>query len=198
LKLTLFLQQKIDKICRVIAFDEAHKLSSSPLISIFPGCHLVYDSLMTNSKQYMNSSNEASSLTSSLLTSIHLQRHLGTKVFISIQEPTISPTLLDLCSITIVYRFSSPAWVSTLKSHLAAVSYAEHVVGTQQDKPKAAAIFGEIVNLRVGGALPFCTSAITGVDGTKNDEIKKLGTEHMKVKIRAIITDDGGKSVMAG
>ena len=36
------------------------------------------------------------------------------------QEPTISPRLLDLCSFTLVYRFTSPDWLKVLKTHLVA------------------------------------------------------------------------------
>lgn len=47
--------------------------------------------------------------TSSLLTTIREQRHNATRVIIATQEPTISEKLLDLCSISIVHRFNSPA-----------------------------------------------------------------------------------------
>jgi len=90
--LSLFLEHKTQGVGRVVALDEAHK--------------------------YMNSATEASTLTETLLSSIRLQRHLGTRVFISTQEPTISPALLDLCSITIVHRFSSPEWLKCLRQHL--------------------------------------------------------------------------------
>src|SRR5204863_353082 len=57
-----------------------------------------------------------------LLQVIRLQRHLGTRVIISTQEPSISPKLLDLCSVTIVHRFTSPDWLKTLRRHLAGAS----------------------------------------------------------------------------
>jgi hypothetical protein len=47
-------------------------------------------------------------LTESLLTVIRQQRHYGARMIISIQEPTISPRLIDLCSVTVIYFFSSP------------------------------------------------------------------------------------------
>ena len=82
-------------IGRIVALDEAHK--------------------------YMNAdeSGSAGTLTNSLLATIRLQRHLGLRVVISTQEPTVSPKLLDLCSITIVHRFTSPDWMKTLRGHLA-------------------------------------------------------------------------------
>ncbi|KAF4125489.1 Archaeal DNA helicase HerA [Geosmithia morbida] len=93
--LSLFLEQKSD-IGRIIALDEAHK--------------------------YMTDSAECKSLTESLLATIRLQRHLGARVVISTQEPTISPRLLDLCSTTLVHRFTSPDWLEALKKHLAGAS----------------------------------------------------------------------------
>lgn len=94
--LSLFLEQDPVKAGRVIALDEAHK--------------------------YMNESGEASALTEQLLSTIRLQRHLGARVIISTQEPTVSPKLLDLCSVTIVHRFTSPEWLRALQRHLAGVS----------------------------------------------------------------------------
>ncbi|PHH60585.1 hypothetical protein CDD81_1441 [Ophiocordyceps australis] len=72
--LSLFLEQNTN-IGRIVALDEAHK--------------------------YMTDTAECETLTKSLLETIRLQRHLGTRVAISTQEPTISPKLLDLCSVTI-------------------------------------------------------------------------------------------------
>ncbi|KAJ1325547.1 DNA double-strand break repair helicase HerA and related ATPase [Microdochium nivale] len=87
---------------KVIALDEAHK--------------------------YMGEqSPECRTLTQSLLSTIRLQRHLGTRVIISTQEPTISPKLLDLCSVTIVHRFTSPDWLRMLSGHLAGISTAASV-----------------------------------------------------------------------
>ena len=50
------------------------------------------------------------------------ERHLGSRIIISTQEPTISPELLDLCSMILVHRFTSPEWMRCLRAHLAAVS----------------------------------------------------------------------------
>ena len=61
--------------------------------------------------QFMSDETTASAFTDSLLSVIRLQRHLATRVIIATQEPTISPKLLDLCSMTIVHRFTSPAWL---------------------------------------------------------------------------------------
>lgn len=144
----------------MIALDEAHK--------------------------YMTDSAECMTLTENLLATIRLQRHLAARVIISTQEPSISPRLLDLCSVTIVHRFTSPDWLETLKKHLAGAS--SHLLeGTQLkgdngrdtretslhegaqaltlDKMNIAQdIFSRIIALRPGEALMFAPSAIIGVD----------------------------------
>ena len=53
--------------------------------------------------------------------SIRIQRHKGVRVVISTQKPTISPDLIALCSITVIHRFTSPAWYAVLKKHINAV-----------------------------------------------------------------------------
>ena len=105
--LSLFVEQSSKKVGRVIALDEAHK--------------------------YMNESAECATLTESLLATIRLQRHLGARVLISTQEPTISPKLLDLCSVTVVHRFTSPDWLAALKRHLAGVSAGGRVLRKVQE-----------------------------------------------------------------
>lgn len=47
-------------------------------------------------------------LTDYLAKVVRLQRHQGARVVISTQEPTISADLIALCSITVMYRFTSP------------------------------------------------------------------------------------------
>ncbi|KAL5326655.1 hypothetical protein ACEPPN_004343 [Leptodophora sp. 'Broadleaf-Isolate-01'] len=173
--LSLFLEQKAE-IGRVIALDEAHK--------------------------YMNAGSEASTLTNTLLSSIRLQRHLGTRAFISTQEPSISPKLLDLCSITIVHRFTSPDWLRCLRSHLAALDNDDSL--STNSKLKLNNVFNQIVKLKVGQALLFAPSAIIGVLHTEDQEsgkttyeIQRLGIEYLRVKIRDRVTTDGGRSVLA-
>lgn len=150
--LDLFLQHRADAGL-VIALDEAHK--------------------------YMTDTVESAVLTEKLLENIRVQRHLGIRVIISTQEPTISPKLLDLCSTTIVHRFTSPAWMQALKQHLAGASIAplEEICDEDDDddfdhkvvKPGLTAnelaieIFSKIVALRRGEALLFCPSAIVDV-----------------------------------
>lgn len=188
--LGLFLEQDTS-VGRIIALDEAHK--------------------------YMNNSAEASTLTEQLLATIRLQRHLGTRIVISTQEPTISPKLLDLCSLTIVHRFTSPDWLQTLQRHLAGISAAQRLLknqGNSDDEGQhladglerlhvegkgqgtTMAIFAQIVQLRVGEALLFAPSAILGVD--EASRVRKLNHGVLKIRIRERVTTDGGRSVMAG
>ncbi|RYP04117.1 hypothetical protein DL764_004664 [Monosporascus ibericus] len=186
--LSLFIEQE-PSVGRIVALDEAHK--------------------------YMNESAEAGTLTEQLLATIRLQRHLGARVVISTQEPTVSPKLLDLCSMTIVHRFTSPDWLNALQRHLAGISIVsrlrEKANGTDDDAGKladgfkelsikdtdpATAMFAHIVQLKVGEALVFAPSAVLGVDDSFN--VKKLSHGVLKVRIRNRVTEDGGRSVMAG
>ncbi|KAI1394743.1 hypothetical protein F4819DRAFT_480727, partial [Hypoxylon fuscum] len=185
--LSLFLEQK-QTVGRVVALDEAHK--------------------------YMNESAEAGTLTDQLLATIRLQRHLGVRVIIATQEPTISPKLLDLCSVTIVHRFTSPDWLNALRRHLAGVSIVrrlqDKVDGTDDETEQLAdtvkalsiddsdpttAMFAHIVQLRVGEALLSAPSAVLGLGGSSG--IRKLNHGVLKVRIRRRVTEDGGKSEMA-
>lgn len=158
----------------------------------------------------MNASAEALTLTNTLLSVIRLQRHLGARIIISTQEPTISPLLLDLCSITIVHRFTSPNWMRALKSHLAGVitdgthpqmDTEDEADGDSKlyDMDKAPRIFNEIVRLHVGEALVFAPAAIIGLKqgGSKEEETERLGSGYLKIRVRNRLTTDGGMSVMA-
>ncbi|CAD6502901.1 BgTH12-02575 [Blumeria graminis f. sp. triticale] len=188
--LGLFLEQKT-KVGRIIALDEAHK--------------------------YMTSTSEAMTLTSSLLSSIRLQRHLGTRVFISTQEPTISPSLLDLCSITIVHRFTSPEWFRCLRQHLSALDQDQmNLYGDDDDditRRKVTSlkqILAEIVDLDVGEALLFSPNAMVGINNNllnqpgapsiaeaATSRAQKLGMGYLRLKIRNRLTLDGGMSILA-
>ncbi|KAJ0123690.1 hypothetical protein J7T55_012159 [Diaporthe amygdali] len=134
--LSLFLEQDARRVGRVVALDEAHK--------------------------YMNESGEASALTEQLLATIRLQRHLGARVIISTQEPTVSPKLLDLCSVTVVHRFTSPEWLRALRRHLAG---AEEAAGMLARAAVAA-----------GGGSRSGASSDSGVDDVLDGLIEGAGT----------------------
>lgn len=140
----------------------------------------------------------SSGLTESLLSVIRLQRHLAARVIISTQEPTISPKLLDLCSMTIVHRFTSPAWLQALKSHLAGVSpFDDDHQGRDLRE-----IFKKIVKLEAGEALLFSPSTMLSLTegdaaGAKAFQTEKLGMGYLKIIVRTRLTVDGGRSIMA-
>lgn len=133
-------------------------------------------------------------LTNSLLRVIREQRHLGTRVVIATQEPTVAPELLGLCNMTIVHRFSSPAWFEVLQQQLAAAS----AMG-QKDAEDVKRIFEEINELSVGQALLFCDTAMVKKCKDSNGEHKigTLGRNFLKIQTRPRTTQDGGQSVLA-
>lgn len=149
----------------------------------------------------MGDSSGASKLTESLLSVIRLQRHSGCRIIIATQEPTISPKLLDLCSFTLVHRFTSPDWFKTIKAHL--VPAAEESSGSSSSGSGSGSIMREIVDLNVGEALLFAPSAMLQVDrltdekNNSSQRVKKLGMEYWSVRVRARVTVDGGRSIMA-
>ncbi|RAL09215.1 uncharacterized protein BO97DRAFT_459399 [Aspergillus homomorphus CBS 101889] len=169
--LGIFLQQDSD-VGRVFALDEAHK--------------------------YMNSSPEATVFTDTILSAVRLQRHLAVRAIISTQEPTVSTALLNLCSVTIVHRFSSPEWMRTLKEHLAAATdcVKDKIMPdqTEKDRTRPATLFEKIVHLNVGEALLFAPSAIVGVDDGENGRLvfSRLGGDHLSITVRGRLTAYGG------
>ena len=146
----------------------------------------------------MTGTESASIFTETLLQVIRQQRHNGTRVIIATQEPTISPRLLDLSSMTIVHRFTSIKWLEALKSHFAGVSSIDNQSGRN-----AMTIFKLISNLREGEALLFCPSAMLdtenerGSDGIVREKVQKLGLRYVKMKVRQRLSADGGRSVLA-
>lgn len=165
----------------------------------------------------MNLSAEASAFTETLVSVVRLQRHLAARVIISTQEPTISTALLNLCSLTIVHRFTSPEWLRTLHHHLAGAADSpfsakstavacpkrqngEHENGEHEESESGStSLFNRIVHLRVGEALLFSPSAIVGanVQQDGNVDYHRLGAKHLTIRIRSRLTSDGGKSVLA-
>lgn len=114
----------------------------------------------------MTSAPEASTLTETLLGIIRYQRHVGSRTLISTQEPSISPKLLDLCSLTFVHRFTSPEWFRCLRDHLAALDDI-----TESGSSNLKHVFKAIVYLEVGEALVFGPSA--SVEGRIRMEITR-------------------------
>ena len=159
-----------------------------------------------------NASSEA--FTSTILKSVREQRHKAVRVIVATQEPTVSPALLDLCSMTFVHRFTSPQWFATLKKHLAGALFASkssstlnHRTGLGDDEEDSddedtptplsseMGLFRKIVKLSVGESLLFCPTAALWVG--ENGGVEKLWEGSVKFRTRPRVTVDGGKSVMA-
>lgn len=147
----------------VVALDEAHK--------------------------YMNKSLAADHFTERLLTTIREQRHNSTRVIIATQEPTLSEKLLDLSSVSIVHRFTSPAWFDAIRGHLGGAS-AWHAEREEQK-----GLMEGIVELNTGESFVFSPSSYLCVE---NGKARKLGSGIVKMKTRLRQGEDGGKSKMAG
>lgn len=112
--------------------------------------------------------------TETILSLIRQQRHLGTRFVIATQEPTLSPSISDLCNVTIVHRFTSPAWFKALESHLAGASLG---VSEAEGGSKSGAqdFFRKIVQLRTGEAFVFCPSAILDAIVIRSENHDTLG-----------------------
>ncbi|KAI6794709.1 hypothetical protein KC361_g5435 [Hortaea werneckii] len=138
--------------------------------------------------RYLNKSSAAEAFTEILVSTIRMQRHNATRVIIATQEPTISERLLDLCSISIVHHFNSPAWYTAIKDHLGGAS----ALTTKPEDGKK--MFETIVDLRAGESLIFSPSSYLRED---NGQVMKLGSGFVKMQTRLREGVDAGRSEMA-
>ena len=146
----------------------------------------------------MTGTDAANTFTENLLQVIRQQRHLATRVIIATQEPTISPKLLDLSTMTVVHRFSSPDWFAVLRKHLAGISgldgEPEHDIMT---------VLKKIDHLDAGEALLFSPTAMLDVVKPRpigletKKTAKKLGMGYIRIQVRKRVGVDGGRSIMA-
>ncbi|KAF2466608.1 uncharacterized protein BDR25DRAFT_236863 [Lindgomyces ingoldianus] len=152
--------------------------------------------------------NASKVFTDKLLKTIREQRHKATRVVVATQEPTINPKLLDLCSIIMVHRCTSPAWFDVLKKHVAGLFLnsiaAKKEEGTETEKAELKggkrlegdlATFQKIVKLRLGESLLFCPTAAVDMMG---NEIVRMEGGYARFRTRMRVTADGGKSKFAG
>lgn len=153
-----------------------------------PSCGLVV--ALDEAHKYMNQSPAAANFTDRLLTTIREQRHIGTRIVISTQEPTISEKLLDLCSVSIVHQFKSPAWFQAIRAHLAGASRLLNSIESQ------ASMFEGIVGLAVGESRVFAPNAFIHMSDSRRPSRLESRVLHMKTRCRVGI--DGGVSVMVG
>lgn len=167
--LSVFISQT--ECSKIVALDEAHN--------------------------YMSESSSAAvkEFTEKLLKTIREQRHQATRVVIATQEPGINTALIDLCSITMVHRCTSPAWYAVLKKHVAAM-FVAGMAGDAEDAESIddKAFFERIVTLRVGESLLFCPTAAVAVEEGK---VVRMNASWRKFKTRKRITADGGLTKLA-
>lgn len=140
----------------------------------------------------------AKQFTGKILKSIREQRHQGTRIVIATQEPTLDTSLLDLCSITMVHRCTSPAWFEVLKKHVAGMYLnnmePEGGKATAGSKSAGRILFRRIVELQLGESLLFCpTAAMRVVDG----EVSRMMEQFVTFRTRKRITADGGRTRLA-
>lgn len=151
-------------------------------------------------------SSAAKQFTKRLLKTIREQRHQATRIVIATQEPTINTALLDLCSITMVHRCTSPAWFAVLKKHIAGMFLNGNSISSEgsgdeewdEIGKKGEAdkeLFQQIVQLKLGESLLFCPTAAVAVDG---NEIVRMVDRFVKFKTRERVTADGGTTKLAG
>ncbi|KAG2339154.1 hypothetical protein BDR05DRAFT_939298 [Suillus weaverae] len=148
--------------------------------------------------KYLSTNRGVAGLTKALLTLTREQRHLGMRVIISTQEPTVvPPVLLDLCTVAIMHRFSSPAWWDHLARHISADVSVD-------------AAFDTVVKLQTGQAIVLAPSGlgvfpedaeITDPMRTEGDtptvlKMSQFGRRYIIMKTRARVTKDGGASVL--
>jgi hypothetical protein len=124
----------------------------------------------------------AKALNQVIVGTIRMQRHTGTRVVISTQEPTLLTNLIALCSIAIIHRFSSPEWFTAIK---------KHILIPEEDRET---LMERIEGLSTGTAIVYSPNAILRYTDGK----MKKGTGKMtQMKMRKRITADGGQSVLA-
>ncbi|KZT20771.1 hypothetical protein NEOLEDRAFT_1140300 [Neolentinus lepideus HHB14362 ss-1] len=149
--------------------------------------------LVDEAHKYLSVNEGSSCLTSALSTLIREQRHLAMRVIISTQEPTVVPSvLLDLCTVMVLHRFSSPTWWEHIVKHVSA-DFSDRKV------------FDKIVRLRTGEAIvlaptglgTFVTPGCINPGPNSNPRsLDQFGRRYIVMKTRKRITADGGASVL--
>ncbi|KDQ64702.1 hypothetical protein JAAARDRAFT_116727 [Jaapia argillacea MUCL 33604] len=143
--------------------------------------------------KYLSTDRGLGGLTGALCSLIRQQRHLGMRVIISTQEPTVvPPVLLDLCNVAILHRFSSSSWWNHLAKHVAADF-------------SAGDAFDTVVKLRTGEAIVLAPSGLgTFLDSSSTDTkqvhgrrvLGQFGRRYMVMRTRQRVTADGGASIL--
>ncbi len=143
--LNIFSDVKVDgkDFNKFIVFDEAHK--------------------------YMNNKD----LVESITTAIREMRHYGVSVMIASQDPMSLPTeIIELSSIVVMHRFSSPGWVKHVQK---AITSLQTLTAT------------EMASLGSGEAYLWANKATE----------KTITLRPMKISIRPRVTKHGGETISA-
>ncbi|KAH9850032.1 hypothetical protein C2E23DRAFT_837146 [Lenzites betulinus] len=157
--------------------------------------------------KYLSVNRGMSGLTKALTSLTRQQRHLAMRVIISTQEPTaLPPVLIDLCSVAILHRFSSPAWWEAIVKHVSADfsddDAFDHVVRLRVSamgyRPGAVVAdhipqTGEAVILAPAGLGKF-PSSLKNAD--KHTQLASFGRRYLLARTRRRVTRDGGASRM--
>jgi hypothetical protein len=112
-----------------------------------------------------------------LISIIRLQSHLAMRVSVSTEELTPCTRLLDLCNVSLVHRFKSPAWFKVIR---------EHVAGAYLSQQQEGVLFEAIVGLKTGEAVVFCPSALVEVRDYDNvaQPLKDGVRSHLALRCR--------------
>ncbi|KAI0824647.1 hypothetical protein BC628DRAFT_1377114 [Trametes gibbosa] len=148
--------------------------------------------LVDEAHKYLSANRNDTGLTKALTSLIRQQRHLAMRVVISTQEPTAVPSvLIDLCSIAIFHRFSSPAWWDAVAKRVCA--------DLSNDQG-----FNQVVKLKTGQALVLCPSGLGLFSATRKTaagslvqgkpKVAHFGRRYLLIKTRKRVTLDGGES----
>ncbi|KAK6350794.1 hypothetical protein TWF718_003980 [Orbilia javanica] len=160
---------------KIIALDEAHRYMAD------------------------GSSAAVERFATSIIVNIRLKRHLGLRTIISTQDPFIHPELLELSSIAIFHRFTSPRWFATIKKHigLRAQTQAPESFLSWDDEEMSKGeedIFNNIMGLNTGEAYIYCPQLVIPENSWRGWTLKRFGNGVFKAMVRRKITIDGGAS----
>ncbi|KAF4235812.1 hypothetical protein CNMCM8980_003207 [Aspergillus fumigatiaffinis] len=138
--------------------------------------------------KYMTESQSAKELVETFLSIIRQQRHFGVRTVICTQEPTVSPKLIELSSIIVIHRFTSPDWYNVIQKH---VPMDIREVGSNEDGIHSGLC--QIASLRTGEAIIFAPSA-----HLMDEKDMVFDTRHrtFRMLIRKRVTWDGGRTVV--
>jgi len=145
--------------------------------------------LLDEAHKYLNSDASSVRFTDTMSTLIRQQRHIGMRTIISTQEPTVVPeAILDLVSMHVLHRFSSPSWTKHLSKHIS--------VDGEDDSPETGWSH-HLARLALGEALLFAPTALTTNPSLQPPTSVPLTTGFILFRSRKRLTFDAGASILA-